>query len=85
VSAGRPFVVSATKDPVFVESGRRGAEKRWADPAKRVAVRIDDLTLEQRSLVLALIEAAKKAAPNANGTASKESRRATVADHPAAA
>lgn len=28
---------------------------------------------------------AKKAAPNANGTASKESRRASVADHPAAA
>jgi hypothetical protein len=28
---------------------------------------------------------AKKAAPNANGTASKESRRASVAEHPTAA
>ena len=78
-------MVTGTKDPVFVESGRRGAEKRWSDPSTRVAVRIDDLTPEQRSLVLALVDAAKKAAPNANGTASKESRRASVADHPAAA
>jgi hypothetical protein len=59
MSAGRPFVVSVTKDPVFVESGRRGAEKRWADPGKRVAVRIDSLTIEQRALVMALVEAAR--------------------------
>jgi hypothetical protein len=71
-------VVSATKDPVFVESGKRGAALRWADPAKRVAVRIDDLTLEQRSLVLALIEAAKKGATSTKVTP-KEADRAT--DH----
>jgi hypothetical protein len=54
-------VVSTVKDPVFVESGRRGARKRWADPAVRTTVRIDALSPEQRALVLALVAAAKAA------------------------
>ena len=54
-------MVSAVKDPIYVESGRRGAERRWADPATRKVVRIDSLTIEQRAVVLALVAAAKKA------------------------
>lgn len=41
------------------EAGRIGAAKRWGD-APRV-VRIADLTLEQRRLVQALIDAARAA------------------------
>ena len=45
-----------TKNPVFVESGRRGARKRWGEP---VTVRLDQLSAPQRRLVLALVEAAE--------------------------
>jgi hypothetical protein len=62
------FVASGTKDSLYVESGRRGAEKRWSDPASRKIVRIDSLSTEERAVVLALIDA-KKAAPFANGAA----------------
>ena len=44
------------KNPVLVEAGRRGAERRWG---LRRVVRLDDLTSEQRRLVLALVDAAK--------------------------
>ena len=44
------------KNPVFVESGRRGARVRWGPPRH---ARLDHLTPEQRALVLALIEAAR--------------------------
>jgi hypothetical protein len=49
------------KDPRFVESGRRGARKRWAqaDPSTRTSVRLDELTPDQRAVVLALVEAEK--------------------------
>lgn len=52
-------MLSGAKNPVFVESGRRGARKRWG--AQRV-VRLDDLTPEQRRLVSALIDAARREA-----------------------
>jgi hypothetical protein len=54
--------VTLTKNPVFVESGRRGARQRWGEPR---VLRLDELTAEQRHLVLALVEAAKKGAPAA--------------------
>jgi hypothetical protein len=50
--------LTGEKDPRFVESGLRGARKRWAGHNPRV-VRLDSLTAEQRRLVMALIEAAK--------------------------
>jgi hypothetical protein len=49
-------LASATKDPTKVRAGKIGARARWGEP--RVA-RLDDLTLPQRRLVLALIEAAR--------------------------
>ena len=61
-------MVSAVKDPIYVESGKRGAERRWADPATRKVVRIDSLTPEERAVVLALV-AAKKSATATNGDA----------------
>lgn len=54
------------KDPRLVESGRRGAEKRWGPPR---VVRLHDLTAEQRRLVLALVEAARNASPAADKAA----------------
>ncbi len=50
------FVLSGDKNPVFVESGRRGGRKRWGE--QRV-LRLDSLTTEQRRLVLALVDAAR--------------------------
>ena len=61
----------AEKNPVFVDAGKRGALKRWGEPR---VVKIADLSPETRRLVIALVEAAKKAAPNANGTALEEDR-----------
>ena len=52
---------SGGKSPVFVESGRRGAAKRWAGHTPRI-VRLDDLTNPQRRLVMALVDAARKEA-----------------------
>lgn len=43
------------------ERGLRGAEKRWSDPANRKVVRLDSLTIEQRAVVLALVDAARSA------------------------
>ena len=48
---------SITKDPAKVAAGRLGASKRWGDTPK--TVRLDDLTAEQRRLVLALVAAAR--------------------------
>lgn len=45
-------------NPVFVESGRRGARLRWGPPR---VVRLDELTPEMRAVVLALIAAARSA------------------------
>jgi hypothetical protein len=43
-------------DPVLSEAGRRGARSRWGPPRH---ARLDDLTSEQRRLVLALLDAAR--------------------------
>lgn len=51
--------IERTKDPRRVAGGRAGARKRWGEPR---IVRLDELTAEQRRLVLALITAAKSAA-----------------------
>lgn len=48
----------AAKDPAKVRAGELGARKRWGDPR---VLRLDELTSEQRRLVLALVDAAKKA------------------------
>ena len=69
-------MVTAVKDPIYVESGRRGAERRWADPATRKIVRIDSLSPEERAVVLALV-AAKKSATATNGDALEVSRADT--------
>ena len=45
-----------TKDPDKVRAGRIGADIRWRQPR---TVSLDDLTGEQRRLVLALVDAAK--------------------------
>lgn len=47
----------AEKNPVLVAAGRRGALKRWGDAPK--TVRIDDLSPDQRRLIVALIDAAR--------------------------
>ena len=54
-----PEAVLLTKNPAKVRAGQAGATKRWSDPDTRRIVRLDDLTREQRAVVLALIEAAK--------------------------
>jgi hypothetical protein len=46
--------MSAEKNPVFVESGRRAARKRWGE--QRI-LRLDELRPEARRLVMALVEA----------------------------
>lgn len=58
------MTLAPPKNSVFVESGRRGARKRWGEP--RVA-RLDDLTPEQRRLVLALLDAARSDEAPASG------------------
>lgn len=54
-------MVSEVKDPVRVESGRRGAEKRWSNPDNRRNVRLDELQPSVRAAVVALIEADRAA------------------------
>lgn len=51
------------KHPAKVAAGQAGARKRWGAPR---VVRIDDLTPEQRRLVLALIDAARQPASGAS-------------------
>lgn len=55
-----PEAVSHIKDPTKVAAGALGAEKRWSNPANRRVVRLDDLSAEQKRLVLALIAAARE-------------------------
>ena len=52
-----PGFVLSTKNPVLVDAGRRGAEKRWGQPK---SVRIDDLTPEQAHLIRLLVDAARQ-------------------------
>ena len=67
-------MVTEAKSNVFVAAGRRGAEKRWSDPANRKVVRLDALTLQERAVVLALVEAAKKAPDPLQSDAQEEDR-----------
>lgn len=53
--------VFATKDLAKVPGGKARAAQRWSDPANRTAVKLDDLSVEQRRLVLALVNAARSA------------------------
>lgn len=50
--------MSAIKDPAKVRAGEIGARKRWSGHQPRI-VRLDDLSPEQRRLVLALVNAAR--------------------------
>ena len=68
------------KDPVKVRAGQLGAERRWGPPGTRT-VRIGDLTVEQRRLVLALIDAAKKA-PAVTTASAQEVRRGSSTSTP---
>jgi hypothetical protein len=49
---------TAPKNPVKVRAGQIGSRARWGPPRH---VRLDSLTIEQRNIVLALVEAAKAA------------------------
>lgn len=50
-------MVSKDKDPRLVESGRRGALKRWGPPK---TIRLDDLPPEQRAFIVELVEVARR-------------------------
>lgn len=52
-------MVSATKDPTKVRAGTIGAHKRWGEQPR--VVRLDELTPQQRALVVALIAAVREA------------------------
>ena len=58
------------KDPQKVHAGRLGALKRWGEPR---VVRLDEMTPDQRRLVLALVDAAKKAPAPAKADAQEVS------------
>jgi hypothetical protein len=77
--------MSAEKNPVFVESGRRAARKRWGE--QRI-LRLDELRPEARRLVMALVEADaenKKAAPTGEKVeTAKEAHRVHNGELPAA-
>ena len=53
-------MVSLAKDPTKQRAGLLGAEARWGPPGTRT-VKIGDLSPEARRLVVALVDAAKKA------------------------
>lgn len=55
------------KNPVKARAGHLGADARWADPAARRMVRLDELTPAQRGVVLALIDTMKT--PAGSGSA----------------
>jgi len=63
-----PEAVLASKDPTKARAGRMGAEARWGPVGTRV-VKIGDLSVEQRRLVLALVNAAKEAPAPAKASA----------------
>lgn len=54
-------MLSGTKDPLRVESGRRGALKRWSNPDNRRVVKLASLDPSVRAAVVALIEADRAA------------------------
>lgn len=54
-------MVSGTKDPARVQSGRRGAEIRWGNTLNRRVVRLDALEPSVAAAVRALLEADRHA------------------------
>jgi len=56
--------MSAVKNPVYVESGRLGARRRWGE--KRIA-RLDHLSPEQRRVIIALLDAMGTKEPATSG------------------
>lgn len=58
---GAGLVVSGAKDPARVESGRRGALKRWGNPENRRRVRLDELDPTVANVIRALVAADKAA------------------------
>lgn len=76
-----PEAVLVAKDPVKVAAGLAGAVKRWSDPANRMVVRLDSLSVPQRAVVLALVDAAKKGTSAATTEVPTEVRRVSVDRH----
>ncbi len=70
-----------TKDPDKVRAGRIGADVRWRQPR---TVSLDDLTGEQRRLILALVDAAKKAPSAADTESAQEEVKRHARAHTAA-
>lgn len=60
------MVSESSKDPRRVAAGKAGMRARWGEQPR--IVRLDDLTMEQRRLVVALVEAAKSPAAAAHET-----------------
>jgi hypothetical protein len=52
-------VSNPKKELTQAERGMRGAASRWGKPENRKWVRLDDLTLEERGVVLALVALAR--------------------------
>jgi hypothetical protein len=50
--------ITRDKNPVFVESGRRGARKRWGEPR---VVRLGELPEAERRIILSLVEGVRRA------------------------
>lgn len=65
------------------EAGRLGARQRWG-PEPRV-VRLTELTPEQRRLVVALVDAARKEASPVSVTSAEAQEGRRVSDEPPAA
>jgi hypothetical protein len=55
------------KSPQHVRAGKARAAERWSNPANRSAVKLADLTVQQRQLVLALVAAARAANADRQG------------------
>jgi hypothetical protein len=69
--------------PAWAEFGLRGARRRWGEPR---VVRIAELTPQQRRLVLALVDAARKeAAPVIVTSEAAEEVRGASHERPSAA
>jgi hypothetical protein len=51
-------ISTSTRPLSHSERGVRGAQKRWSQPANRQTVHLDQLTSDERRLVLALLDAA---------------------------
>ena len=61
-----PRAVSISRDPSKVRAGRIGARSRWGTPRR---VHIGDLPPARRAVVLALIEAERRAQERESGGA----------------